>query len=134
MKIIFDCGSKLRHRRRVRAHGIYPTTMGLRIILLAMGLALIAGACADNKANPASRDTVTGTVIAVDASSLTKINSFSLRTGEDELTIYIEGDRDYSKTGFRPQHLREHVISAIQVRVEFERRGGRLIALGMTDA
>jgi hypothetical protein len=108
--------------------------MGLRIILLATGLALIAGACADNKANPASRATVTGTVIAVDASSLTKINSFSLRTGEDELTIYIEGDRDYSKTGFLPQHLREHVISAIQVRVEFERRGGRLIALGMTDA
>jgi hypothetical protein len=102
--------------------------------VLVTGLALIAGACADNKPSAASRDTVTGSVIAVDASSLTKINSFTLRTGEDELTIYIDGDRDYSKTGFLPQHLREHVISAIQVRVDVERRGDRLIALGMTDA
>jgi hypothetical protein len=108
--------------------------MPLRIMVFIVGLALVAGACGDGDETPARRDTVTGTVTAVDATSLTKINSFTLRSGNDLITIFIDGHRDYSKTGFLPQHLREHVISAIKVRVEFERRGGKLVALAMDDA
>jgi hypothetical protein len=100
---------------------------------IVMCLAFIASvACGDGE--PARPSQLTGTVIAVDAVSLTKVNSFTLKAGDDRHQIYIAPEVDYSSSGFVPQHLREHVISGIRVRVEVERRDGRLFAVAMEDA
>jgi hypothetical protein len=101
-----------------------------RIVLC---LAFIASAaCGDGE--PAAPSELTGTVIAVDAASLTEINSFTLEAGDDRHEIFIDPEVDYSSSGFVPQHLREHVISGIRVRVEVESREGRLYAIAMEDA
>jgi hypothetical protein len=96
-------------------------------------LAFIASvACGDGA--PATPSQLTGTVIAVDAASLTKVNSFTLKAGDDRHEIFIDPEVDYSSSGFVPQHLRDHVISGIRVMVEVERREGRLYAIAMKDA
>jgi hypothetical protein len=100
---------------------------------IVMCLAFIASvACGEGE--PAKPSQLTGTVIAVDAASLTKVNSFTLKAGDDRHDILIDPEVDYSSSGFVPQHLREHVISGIRVRVEVERRDGRLYARSMEDA
>lgn len=99
-----------------------------------MALSLVNAGCDENGSSESGPDVLTGTVVAVDAQSLTNIDSFTLRTEDDDLEIYIDDSLDYSESGFLPQHLREHVISAIRVRVEVEQRGDRLIAVGMKDA
>jgi len=101
-----------------------------RIVLCLAFIALVA--CED--AETAEPAPLIGTVIAVDAASLTKINSFTLKAGDDRHEIFIDPDVDYSSSGFVPQHLREHVISGIRVRVKVERRDGRLYATAMQDA
>jgi hypothetical protein len=101
-----------------------------RIVLCLAFIALVA--CGN--AEPAKPSQLTGTVIAVDAASLTKVNSFTLKAGDDRHEIFIDPKVDYSSSGFVPQHLREHVISGIRVRVEVERREGRLYAQSMEDA
>jgi hypothetical protein len=101
-----------------------------RIVLC---LAFMASVACGNGV-PATPSQLTGTVIAVDAASLTKVNSFTLKAGDDRHEIFIDPEVDYSSSGFVPQHLRDHVISGIRVMVEVERREGRLYAIAMKDA
>jgi hypothetical protein len=74
---------------------------------------------------------LTGPVIGVSARSLTDVVSFTLRSEERTYEIFIDDDVRYS---FPPPHLREHVISGVAVRVEIDRRAGRLFATSMRDA
>ena len=107
--------------------------MNSRFLAFIGAAILLTAACNDTPA-ASSTEVLTGTVVAVDARSLTDIVSFTLRRGGEQLEIYIDDGHDYSATGFLPQHLREHVITGVRVRVEAERRGNRLVAIGMTDA
>jgi hypothetical protein len=104
------------------------------LLALIVAILLTAVACGDDAPSDPAREVLTGAVVAVDARSLTNIDSFTLRTEDDQLEIYIDDSHNYSDTGFLPQHLREHVITAVRVRVEAERRGDRLVAVAMTDA
>jgi hypothetical protein len=111
--------------------GGYPTTHMLGRIVLYLGL-IFATACGDDE--PAEPSQLTGAVIAVDASSLTDVRSFTLKAGSKSHQIFIDPEIDYASSGFVPQHLRDHVVSGVSVRVEVERRAGRLYALSMEDA
>lgn len=118
----------------------YPTTVNFPSpsrsvpVALAAALLLVAVTCGGDEAGNRSAPVQTGAVVAVDARSLTDIESFTLRTDAGETEIFIDEGRDYSESGFLPQHLREHVITGVQVRVEVERQGDRLVATGMRDA
>ncbi len=101
-----------------------------RIVLCLAFIATVA--CGNGE--PPTPSQLTGTVIAVDAASLTKVTSFTLKAQDDRHEIFIDPEVDYSSSGFVPQHLRDHVISGIRVMVEVDRRGGRLYAIGMKDA
>jgi hypothetical protein len=105
-----------------------------RVLAAIAALSLVGVGCGDDRPGTPSHDVLTGTVIAVDARNLTDIRSFTLKTGDKQVEIYIDESRNYSASGFVPQHLRDHVVSAAQVRVEVERRGERLVAVGMEDA
>ncbi len=111
--------------------GGYPTTHMPARIVLCLGL-IVAAACGNGE--PAEPSQLTGAVIAVDAASLTDVRSFTLKAGDDRHEIFIDAEIDYAASGFVPQHLRDHVISGVRVRVEVERRGERLYALSMNDA
>jgi hypothetical protein len=74
---------------------------------------------------------ITGPVLDVDARSLTEVVSFTVKSGDDRLEIFVDPDADYA---FPPQHLHEHVISGEPVRVDVTESGNRLIAVTLDDA
>jgi len=75
-----------------------------------------------------------GLVTAVDQASLTKVNSFTLRTNAGEELVFGVGTLDLANGGFNAGHLREHMVTATAIRVEFTVADGKRIAGRLTDA
>lgn len=106
----------------------------MRIMAIVLPLTLILGACGDTGSEPGQgggNRTIVGIVTDVEATSLTNVTSFSLRSEGSTYEIGIIPSIVYS---FPPGHLRAHAIASEPVRVEVEDRGGNLIALTFEDA
>ena len=73
----------------------------------------------------------TGVIIDVQASSLTRIESFTLRdNGGDTLVFSVSPDAlQDPREGFFPGHLRTHALAVEQVKVSYRKEGDRLLAL-----
>ncbi len=76
----------------------------------------------------------TGIVTAVDQPSITKVNSFTLRTDAGEERVFGVGTLDLTDGGFNAGHLREHMATGTKVNVAFELVDGRPVAVKLTDA
>jgi hypothetical protein len=76
----------------------------------------------------------TGIVIAVDQPSITKVNSFTLRTDAGAELVFGVGDLDLTDGGFNAGHLREHIATSTAINVEFEVVDTRPMAVKLTDA
>ncbi|MGH2754688.1 MAG: hypothetical protein ACRDLB_09650 [Actinomycetota bacterium] len=74
---------------------------------------------------------LTGVVIDIESSSLTEIESFTLKDLDKTYEIYIDPGRTYD---FPLPHLSAHRAGADPVAVEVEERNGRLVALEISDA
>ncbi|HWP63897.1 MAG TPA: hypothetical protein VNO86_10550 [Candidatus Binatia bacterium] len=81
-----------------------------------------------------STGSATGIVIAVDQPSITKVNSFTLRTGAGEEMVFRVGTLDMSDGGFNAGHLREHMATSTGINVSFEVVDGDRVATRLTDA
>jgi hypothetical protein len=81
-----------------------------------------------------SSGSATGIVIAVDQPSITKVNSFTLRTDAGEERVFDVGTLDLTAGGFNAGHLREHMATGTKVNVAFELVDGRPVAARLTDA
>jgi hypothetical protein len=76
-----------------------------------------------------ARGTVHGKVTDVQTRTFTEIESFSLRDAAGETWLFAtEGPLELT-----PSHLRQHMLSGEEVRVQFERRAGGLIAVSISD-
>ena len=62
----------------------------------------------------------TGLVIAVDQPSITKVNSFTLRTDAGAERVFGVGTLDLTDGGFNAGHLREHMATGTAINVAFE--------------
>jgi len=74
--------------------------------------------------------TVRGLLTDVQAHSISQVGTLTLEehgTGE-RWTFQAEGN-----IGFTPSHLRSHMLQAEAVTVHYEERGGRLLAVKVTD-
>jgi len=71
---------------------------------------------------------------AVDRSSVTKVNSFTLRTDAGEELVFGVGTLDLTNGGFNAGHLREHMATVTGIIVEFDLVGGKRLANRLTDA
>jgi hypothetical protein len=90
-------------------------------------VALVLAACGDG----GETREITGPVLEVDARSITEIVSFTVKSGDDRIEVFIDPEAEYA---FPPPHLQEHVLSGQPVRVEVVEQDGRLVAVSMEDA
>ena len=98
-------------------------TVALLVVALAAALVACAGGDGERSAE--------GVIIDVQATTLTAIESFTLRDNDGETLVFeVSPDAtDDSVEGFFPGHMRTHALAAEQVTVFYEEEDGRLLAL-----
>ena len=85
---------------------------------------------------PPETPQATGIIVAIDASSLTDVRSFTLRTTDGQQLVFGLAELQ-NRTQFPPGHLAEHQATAQPVRVfyhDYRDTGGMLQALRLEDA
>ncbi len=88
-------------------------------------LAVLVASCAGGAS-------AVGVVVEIDG-DLETVRSFVLRTGDgEELTFVPDASADFD--GAPLSHLRDHLRSGEEVRVDYEEREGTRIALRISDA
>ena len=86
-----------------------------------------------NGCGPAPQ-TAAGYVVDVKSTSLTQIDSFTLRTKEGTERVFRVGVLDLSGGSFPATHLREHMITNQPVAVAFGLEGDDQVATRLVDA
>lgn len=95
------------------------------IVAVAFGAATILGG--------PGRQVETGIVIAVQATSLTNVEGFSIRTGDGRTVAFRITSLENAAT-FPPGHLAEHKVTLARVRVTFIADGAVNRAVRIEDA
>ena len=96
--------------------------------LVLAGAIIVAVAC-----GPAP-STSAGFVTAMDAKTLTEVESFTLRTPDGSVIMFRVGPLDLSGGGFPAAHLREHMALAQPIAVAWVERDGQRVATKVVDA
>jgi hypothetical protein len=115
-----------------------PATEGLGprrlLVLLAVtaGVVLLALVGATVLGGP-GRQVETGIVVAVEASSLSNVQGFSIRTTDGRTVDFRMGTIE-NATQFPPGHLAEHKVSLVPVRVTYVDEAGGPVAVRLEDA
>ena len=106
-----------------------------RIAILAVAVAAVivgAFAAATILGGP-GRQVATGTVVAVQATSLTQVQGFTIRTTDGGTMDFRIGQLE-NPAAFPPGHLAEHKVSLVPVRVTYVDEGGAHVAVRIEDA
>jgi len=74
-----------------------------------------------------------GVVVAVQATSLTNVEGFSIRTEDGRTVDFRVGTIDNANQ-FPPGHLAEHKVSLVPIRVTYVEESGALVAVHLEDA
>jgi hypothetical protein len=96
---------------------------------LVLFMAAISCAPSDSDAGE-PQSMVTGVVVDIDSRGLNEVQSFTVKSGDRRLKIFVEGDTEFA---FTPSHLNEHRATGEPVAVEVDRRDGDLVALSVQD-
>lgn len=99
-----------------------------RIRWLLLTLAVLIAAC-----GPAPT-TVAGFVVDVKSTSLTEVDSFTLRTPEGEELLFRVGALELDGGAFPAGHLREHMALNQAVAVAYRTENGERVAYRLVDA
>lgn len=100
----------------------------IRSLPVVLAAAVIAGACGPQPA------TAAGFVIDVQSSSLTQVDSFTLRTPEGAELVFRVGPLELDGGAFPAGHLREHMALAQAVAVAYREERGERVAIRLADA
>lgn len=102
--------------------------------LVALVSAGILGACAPAaSSSPGLVSPVDGIIVGVDATNLSTVRGFTLRTASGQLLGFTLGQLE-NPTQFPPGHLLEHAATSQPVRVYFATSGSTLLAYRLEDA
>jgi hypothetical protein len=105
----------------------------LAILVTAVVAAVVlAGAAATLLGGP-GRQTETGIVVAVQATSLSNVEGFSIRTADGRTVDFRIGRLENAAT-FPPGHLAEHKVTLVPVRVTYVVQDGADVAVLIEDA
>jgi hypothetical protein len=99
------------------------------------GLLIAAGALVIaiwSIAGQAVRPTETGLVVAVDASGLTDVRGFTLRTADGRTVDFRIGVLE-NGAEFPPGHLLEHKATGVRIVVTYRQENGELVAVRLDD-
>jgi hypothetical protein len=105
-----------------------------RIVLIAaVAIVVVLAAVAASALGGPGRQVETGIVVAVEATSLSAVQGFSIRT-VDGRTVDFRIVSIENATTFPPGHLAEHKVTLVPVRVTYVDRGGAHEAVRIEDA
>jgi hypothetical protein len=96
-------------------------------------IAVVAAVVAANLLGGPGRRVETGVVVAVEATSLTSVQGFSIRTTDGRTMDFRVGKLENGAV-FPPGHLAEHRVSLVPIRVTYIDEGGRPVAIRIEDA
>lgn len=105
---------------------------GALLVAAAIGVVLLTLIAATVFGGPGRR-VETGVVVAVQATSLTNVEGFSIRT-QDGRTVDFRVGTIENATTFPPGHLAEHKVSLVPIRVTYLEESGALVAVRLEDA
>ena len=95
------------------------------IVLLVVGATMVFGG--------PGRQVETGVVVAVEATSLSDVQGFSIRTADGRTVDFRVGTIE-NATQFAPGHLAEHKVSLVPIRVTYVQTSDGLHAVRLEDA
>ena len=98
-----------------------------RLAVAAAAIALVVAGCGND-------NVVAGFVIDVRSSSLTEIDSFTLRTPDGETLTFRIDAIELGEGAFPATHLREHMALNQPVAVAFREEAGDKLAYRLKDA
>jgi hypothetical protein len=98
----------------------------MRRAFAASCLVLVLASCTESD----TPSEITGTVVEVDSTGLTEVDSIVVSSDGDRFTILLD---ENTELDFPPAHLNEHRISGDPVRVEVEESDGTLVATSIGD-
>ncbi len=111
-----------------------PPGRGRLVVLLAAAAAVVVLVVAAVAiAGGPARQVETGIVVAVEATGITSVQGFSIRTADGRTVDFRVGAIE-NAAEFPPGHLSEHKVSLVPVRVTFVDRDGGHVALRIEDA
>jgi hypothetical protein len=96
-------------------------------------IAVVAAVVAANLLGGPGRRVETGVVVAVEATSLTSVQGFSIRTTDGRTVDFRVGKLENGAV-FPPGHLAEHRVSLVPIRVTYIDEGGGHVAVRIEDA
>ena len=96
---------------------------------MAIGLAILAATLLGGP----GRQVDTGIVVAVEATGLSSVQGFSIRTADGRTVDFRVGTLE-NAASFPPGHLAEHKVSLVPVRVTYVAEAGGLVAVRLEDA
>jgi hypothetical protein len=95
------------------------------VIALAVVLATVLGG--------PGRRVETGIVVAVEATSITSVQGFSIRTADGRTVDFRVGTLE-NASAFPPGHLATHKVSLVPIQVTYVDRDGGHVAVALVDA
>jgi hypothetical protein len=111
-----------------------PAGVSRLVILIAAVVAIVVLAVAATTIlGGPGRRVETGIVVAVQATSLSDVQGFSIRTADGRTVDFRVGTIENAAT-FAPGHLAEHKVSLIPVRVTYVDDAGSHVAVRLEDA
>ena len=102
------------------------------LLIVAAAAVLLAVVAATALGGP-GRKVETGIVVAVQATSLSNVEGFSIRTADGRTVDFRMGTIE-NPTQFAPGHLAEHKVSLVPVRVTYVDGTDGRIAVRLEDA
>ena len=100
-------------------------TVVIAVIAFAIAAATILGG--------PGRRVETGIVVAVEATSLSSVQGFSIRTADGRTVDFRVGPLENAST-FPPGHIAEHKVSLVPIQVTYVDRDGGHVAVALVDA
>jgi len=108
-----------------RGRLLFIGVVGVAVVVLAIAASTVLGG--------PGRQVETGIVVAVQATSLSSVQGFSIRTGDGRTVDFRIVSLENAST-FPPGHLAEHKVSLVPVRVTYVDRSGGHEAVRIEDA
>ena len=121
-------------RETLTESGARPASRRRLLALLALVAAVIVIAVvAATALGGPGRRVETGVVIAVEATSLSSVQSFTIRT-QDGRTVEFRVGTIENAAQFAPSHLAEHKVTLVPIRVTYVDEAGGPVAVRLEDA
>ena len=113
--------------------GPTPEPRRLVVLVAAVAAVIVLAVAATTILGGPGRQVKIGIVVAVQATSLSAVQGFSIRTTDGETIDFRVGTLE-NATGFPPGHLAEHKVSLAPIRVTYIDRDGVHTAIRLEDA